>query len=121
MELKQGKISITYDELCRIRKMGRDQMERYLTEEIVPYLKEAKEIGYRKGYTDSEAETDAELRLAEADSVVTLSMALEERDRKWKKAVWNAVAATRGIGKKRKELLMEYIKIEMEHTGICRK
>lgn len=121
MELKQGKISITYDEMHQIRKMGRDQLERHLTKELELYLKEARALGYRQGYTDSETETDAELRLAEEDSAVTLRMALEERDRKWKKAVRDAVAVTNGIGRKRKELLMEYLKIELERVGICRK
>lgn len=113
MELKQGKINITYDELCRIRKMGRAQMERYLTEVM--------ELGYRQGYTDSETETDVEFRLAEKDRDAEISQVLGENNRRWEKAVRKAVDTMKGVGRKRKELLMEYLKIETERAGICRK
>lgn len=113
MEVKQEKISITYDEFSGIRKMSREQMEKCLTE--------AMQMGYRQGYTDSEAETDAELRLAEKDRAEAISQALEENNRRWKKAVRKAVDTMRGVCRKRKELLMEYLKIETERAGICRK
>lgn len=113
MELKQGKISITYEELSGIRKMGKSQLEQYLTG--------AMEIGYRQGYTVSEAETDEELKLAEADKAAEISQALEENNRKWLKAVRDVVGAAKGIGRKRKELLLEYLKIELEKVGICRR
>lgn len=121
MELKKGKITILYDELSRIRKMGKEQLERYLTAELKPYLMEARELGYRQGYTESEEEADAELRQEAVDRAEAVRHALDEHDRKWRKAVRDAVAAVKGVGRKRKELLMEYLKIELERAGICRR
>lgn len=113
MEIKQQKIRITYEELCRIRKMGREQLERYLTEVM--------QMGYRQGYTDSEAETDAELRLAEKDKAEAVSQALEENNRRWEQRIRNAVDTAGGIRRKQKELLLEHLKTKQERDGICRK
>lgn len=113
MELKKGKISITTDEMCRIRNMGREQMEMILTE--------AMELGYRQGYTISEAETDEELRLAEADRAEEIRQALKENDRRWQRSVRNAAARVRGLGRKQLNMLEEYLKTELEREGLCRK
>lgn len=113
MESKQQKIRITYEELCRIRKMGREQLERYLTEVM--------QMGYRQGYTDSEAETDAEFRLAEKDKAEAVSQALEENNRRWDQRIRNAVDTAGGIRRKQKELLLEHLKTKQERDGICRK
>lgn len=98
MQLRQEKIRINRKEMREIKRMDHAQMEQRLTEAM------------RLGYTASEAERDLEIALA-----------VEETGRRWHQALQKAVKALRGIGEKRKELLMEYVKIELEKEGICRK
>ncbi len=113
MELKQGMISITQDELYQIRRKGWYEMEQVLTE--------AMKLGYSQGYTDSEAETDVEFRLAEEDRAQELCQALEENNRRWKQAVKSAVAALTLVSRKRKAQMLSFLQIELERTGICRR
>lgn len=113
MEIKQEKVRITYDEMHRVRKMSKEKMEQYLTEVM--------QAGYRQGYTDSETETDEELRLAKEDGVTELRLALEENNHKWQRAVRNTLILMKGIRGKQREQLIQYLKMELEREDICRK
>lgn len=90
MELKEGKIRISRKEMREIKKMDHSQMERKLTE--------AMEIGYCK---DREGAV------------------LEENNWHWRQAVEDALEALPGIGVKRKELFMEYLRQNLGEVGIC--
>lgn len=96
MELKQEKISINRKEMREIKKMDHRQLEQCLTEAM------------RMGYTLSESERDLEIRLA-----------VKENNGHWLHAIQAAVGALKGIGAKRKELLMEYLQIELKKENIC--
>lgn len=98
MQLRQEKIRINRKEMREIKRMDHAQMEQRLTE--------AMSLGYAAG----KAERDREI-----------TCAVEETGRRWQSAVQKAVKALKGIGEKRKELLMEYVEIELEKEGICRK
>lgn len=98
MELMQGKIKINRKEMQKIRKMDHAQLEQCLTE--VMWM----------GYTASEEGTDRDIR-----------QEVKNNNRGWQQAVQAAVTTMKGIGEKRKELFMEYLKIELEKAGICTK
>ena len=94
----QGKIKINRKEMQKIRKMDHMQLEQCLTE--VMWM----------GYTASEEGTDRDIR-----------QEVENNNRGWQQAVQTVVKTMKGIGEKRKELFMEYLKIELEKAGICTK
>lgn len=98
MELKQGKIRINRKEMRAIKKMDHAQMEQCLTD--VMWM----------GYTASEEGTDREI-----------SREIEENNQNWQQAVQTAVEALKGIGDKRRSLLMEYLEIELKKVNICLK
>lgn len=98
MELEQGKVRINSKEMYRIRKMDHAQLEQCLTD--VMWM----------GYRASEEGTDRDIRRE-----------VEENNRNWQQAVRRAVEAIKGIGDKRKSLLMEYLEIELKKVHICLK
>lgn len=98
MELDQGKVRINRKEMLRIKKMDHAQMEQCLTD--VMWM----------GYRASEEGTDRDIRRE-----------VEENNRNWQQAVQKTVEVLKGIGEKRKNLLMEHLEIELRKANICLK
>ena len=79
-----------------IKRMDHSQMEDKLT------------IAYRMGCNET-------MKAAER----AMKRERGERDKSWQQAVETSLENLKGIGEKRKELFMEYLKENLKKAGIC--